>query len=64
MLRYPLFCDLQGKDLSGRGGREVAAHKCRTLLQGGRMSPSLPAGSTEIHRLAGKSASYADRSGL
>ena len=50
MLRYPLFCDLQERPVWSWGG-EVAAHKCRTLLQAGRMSPSLPAGSTEISPL-------------
>ncbi|MCU6377516.1 bifunctional precorrin-2 dehydrogenase/sirohydrochlorin ferrochelatase [Morganella morganii] len=35
MLRYPLFCDLQGKTCLIVGGGEVAAHKCRTLLQAG-----------------------------
>ncbi|EMA3640646.1 bifunctional precorrin-2 dehydrogenase/sirohydrochlorin ferrochelatase [Providencia stuartii] len=33
MLRYPLFCDLQGKACLVVGGGQVAVHKCRTLLQ-------------------------------
>ncbi|MGJ5648023.1 precorrin-2 dehydrogenase/sirohydrochlorin ferrochelatase family protein [Morganella morganii] len=35
MLRYPLFCDLQGKTCLVVGGGEVAVHKCRALLQAG-----------------------------
>ncbi|HCM64287.1 MAG TPA: siroheme synthase [Morganella sp. (in: Bacteria)] len=35
MLRYPLFCDLQGKTCLVVGGGEVALHKCQALLQAG-----------------------------
>ena len=51
MLRYPLFCDLQGKTCLVVGAGKLPPINAGHCYRPGRMSPSLPAGSTEISPL-------------